>query len=127
MIQRQEIVPSEGRRSPYSYSPGILVEGMLFVSGQVPVDPVTGTMASGFANQMRLCLENVRRVAVAAGGRLEDAVRVGVYLADLANFEEMDTIYQTFFEQPFPARTTLQVGLNGVDVEIDAVIRVRAK
>lgn len=121
MVQRQGIVPQDGR-SRYSYSPGLRHGDLLYVSGQVPIDPLTADKPSDFADQVRLALENVRRVAVAAGGRLEDAVRVGVYLSDLANFEAMDQIYRTFFEEPLPARTTIQAGLNGVDIEIDAII-----
>ena len=88
-------------------------------------DPATGHKPEAFADQVRLALENVRRVAAAAGARLEDAVRVGVYLTDLANFEAMDAIYRTFFEEPLPARTTIQAGLNAVDIEIDAIIALK--
>jgi 2-iminobutanoate/2-iminopropanoate deaminase len=121
MAEREGIVP-EGGGSRYSYSPGLRFGDVLYVSGQVPIDPATGHKPEDFADQVRLALENVRRVAVAAGARLEDAVRVGVYLTDLANFEAMDAIYRTFFEQPLPARTTIQAGLNAVDIEIDAII-----
>ena len=123
MVERQGIVPKDGG-SRYSYSPGLRFGDVLYVSGQVPIDPLTGAKPSDFADQVRLSLENVRRVAVAAGARLEDAVRVGVYLTDLANFEAMDQIYRTFFEEPLPARTTIQAGLNAVDVEIDAIIAI---
>lgn len=121
MVERHGVVPSGGG-SRYSYTPGIRSGGVLYVSGQVPIDPLTGEKPADFADQVRLALENVRRVATAAGGRLEDAVRVGVYLSDLTNFEAMDQIYGTFFEEPLPARTTIQAGLNAVDVEIDAII-----
>ena len=121
MGERQGIVP-QGGRSRYSYSPGLRHGDVLYVSGQVPIDPATGDEPDVFADQVRLSLENVRRVAAAAGGRLEDAVRIGVYLTDLTNFEEMDRIYRTFFEEPLPARTTLQAGLNAVLIEVDAII-----
>jgi 2-iminobutanoate/2-iminopropanoate deaminase len=61
-------------------------------------------------------------VATAAAGCLDDAAPVGVYLSDLANFEAIDQIYRTFFEEPLPARTTIQAGLNAVDIEVDAII-----
>jgi 2-iminobutanoate/2-iminopropanoate deaminase len=121
MALREGIVP-EDRPGRYGYSPGLRYGDVLYVSGQVPIDPVTGDKPEAFADQVRLALENVRRVAVAAGGRLEDAVRVGVYLSDLANFEAMDAIYRTHFEDPLPARTTIQAGLNAVEIEIDAII-----
>jgi 2-iminobutanoate/2-iminopropanoate deaminase len=121
MVERQGIVPKDGG-SRFSYSPGLRCGDVLYVSGQVPIDPATGHKPQAFADQVRLSLENVRRVAVAAGARLEDAVRVGVYLSDLENFQAMDEIYRTFFEDPLPARTTIQAGLNAVDIEIDAII-----
>jgi reactive intermediate/imine deaminase len=121
MAERQGIVP-QGAASRWSYSPGLRDGDLLYVSGQVPIDPATGEKPGDFADQVHLTLENLRRVAVAAGGRLEDAVRVGVYLSDLANFEAMDAIYRTFFEEPLPARTTVQAGLNAVAIEIDAII-----
>ncbi|HEX3617638.1 MAG TPA: RidA family protein [Solirubrobacteraceae bacterium] len=121
MAEREGIVP-QGGGSRYGYSPGLRRGDVLYVSGQVPIDPATGSKPEAFADQVRLTLENVRRVAVAAGGRLEDAVRVGVYLTDLANFEAMDAIYRTYFEDPLPARTTIQAGLNAVQIEIDAII-----
>lgn len=61
-------------------------------------------------------------VATAAAGCLDDAAPVGVYLSDLANFEAIDQIYRTFFEEPLPARTTIQAGLDAVDIEVDAII-----
>jgi 2-iminobutanoate/2-iminopropanoate deaminase len=121
MVEREGISPAGGA-SKYGYSPGLRCGNVLYVSGQVPIDPLTGDKPELFADQVRLALENVRRVAAAAGARLEDAVRVGVYLSDLSNFLEMDAIYRTFFEDPLPARTTIEAGLNAVDIEIDAII-----
>ncbi len=124
MAEREGIIPDNGPPPRYGYSPGIRYGETLYVSGQVPVDPATGNRPVAFADQVQLCLENVRRVAAAAGARLEDALRVGVFLSDLTHFEEMDAIFRTFFGEPLPARTTVQVGLNGVDIEIDAIIAV---
>lgn len=122
MVEREAVVPTDSPSVRFAYSPGIRWVNTLYVSGQVPVDPATGARPVEFADQVRLCLANVQRVAQAAGGRLEDAVKVGVYLADLANFEEMDALYRAVFTDPLPARTTVQVGLNGVAIEIDAII-----
>lgn len=127
MVKRERVVLRDGPRGRFAYSPGLKWGNTLYVSGQVPVDPATGGCPDEFGEQVRLCLGNVRRVAEAAGGRLEDAVKVGVYLADLANFEEMDRLYRTFFTDPLPARTTVQVGLNGVAIEIDAIIGLNGR
>ena len=67
-------------------------------------------------------LGNLDAVARAAGGSLQAAVRVGMYLSDLAHFDEMDAAYRTFFTDPMPARTTIQSDLIGFDVEADAVV-----
>ena len=82
----------------FSYSQGIVSGGLLFVSGQVPIDPVTKAVPEGFGDQVRQTLDNVAAIAEAAGGRLADAVRVGVYLANLDDFDEMDAAYREYFE-----------------------------
>jgi len=108
----------------FSYTQAIVAGGLLFVSGQVPVDPVTRSVPEGIGAQVRQTLDNIAAIAEAGGARLADAVRVGVYLADLGDFEEMDAAYRAYFEEPLPARTTVGVGIRGFAVEIDAVIAV---
>ncbi len=109
-----------------SYSQGVISGGLLFVSGQVPLDPSTRTVPPDFADQVRRALDNVAAIAEAAGARLADAVRVGVFLANLDDFSKMDAVYRDYFEDPMPARTTVGAGIRGYDVEIDAVIALRA-
>lgn len=109
----------------FAYSQAIVSAGLVFVSGQVPVDPVTKAIPATFSDQVRQSLRNVAAIAEAAGARLIDAVRVGVYLADLDDFDEMDVIYREYFEEPFPARTTVGAAIRGFAVEIDAVIAIR--
>ncbi len=95
------------------------------MSGQVPIDPVTKAVPEGFGDQVRRTLDNVAAIAEAAGGRLADAVRVGVYLANLDDFDEMDAAYREYFEGPLPARTTVGAAIRGFAVEVDAVIALR--
>jgi 2-iminobutanoate/2-iminopropanoate deaminase len=109
----------------FSYSQGVVAGDLLFVSGQGPVDPVTKVAPEGFGDQVRTTLDNVAAIAEAAGARLADAVRVGVYLADLENFAEMDAIYREYFQSPLPARTTVGAALRDIAIEIDAVVAVR--
>lgn len=108
-----------------SYSQGVVSGGLVFVSGQVPLDPVTRTVPNDFADQVRRALDNVAAIAEAAGARLADAVRIGVFLANLDDFGKMDAVYREYFEDPMPARTTVGAGIRGYDVEIDAVIALR--
>jgi len=116
---RKVVATADAPKPVFSYSQGIASGDFLFVSGQVPVDPVTKAVPASFDDQVRRALANV---AEAAGTGLANAVRVGVYLADLANFEAMDKVYREHFQEPLPSRTTLGVSLPGFAIEIDAVI-----
>ena len=119
---RKVVATADAPKPVFSYSQGIASGDFLFVSGQVPVDPVTKAVPASFDDQVRRALANVAAIAEAAGTGLANAVRVGVYLADLANFEAMDKVYREHFQEPLPSRTTLGVSLPGFAIEIDAVI-----
>ena len=108
---------------PYSHA--VRVEGLLFFSGQIALDPVTGELVGATpGEQARRCLENLRAVCVAAGATLERAVRLTVYMTDLAAFAEVNEVYATFFPTEPPARVTVGVAQlpKGAQVEIDAVV-----
>jgi reactive intermediate/imine deaminase len=121
-MERRPITPSDGPPPSGTYSAGIQVGQLLFVSGQAPLDDEGVPIGGPVAGQVRRALENVDRVARAAGGGLAEAVRVGVYLDNLNDFDEMDAAYRGFFGDPTPARTTIQSNLQDFAVEIDAVI-----
>jgi reactive intermediate/imine deaminase len=105
------------------YSQGILAGELLFLSGQGPYDSSGNRVGTTIAEQVRQVLENLDAVARAAGGSLQSAVRVGMYISDMAHFDEMDAEYRRFFSsEPRPARTTIQSDLVGFDVEGDAVV-----
>ncbi len=105
-----------------SYSQGIAAGGFLFLSGQGPFDAAGNLVDDSFEAQVRQVLANLAAVADEAGRTLADAVRVGVYLHDMGDFDEMDAIYRKAFREPRPARTTIQTPLPGFRIEIDAVI-----
>jgi 2-iminobutanoate/2-iminopropanoate deaminase len=99
--------------------------GLLFCSGQIPLDPRTGELVgSSPAEQTGRCLENLAAVCAAAGAKLGDAVKLTVYLTDMAFFAEVNEVYGSFFEKDPPARVAIAVaGLpKGAQVEIDAVV-----
>ena len=104
------------------YSQAIRAGDFLFLSGQGPFDASGGRVGSTVAEQVRQVLQNLDAVARAAGGSLQDAVRVGMFISDMRHFEEMDAEYRTHFGDPMPARTTVQSDLVGFDVEGDAVV-----
>jgi len=103
--------------------------GLLFCSGQIPLDPRTGELVTGGpAEQTGRCLENLAAVCAAAGARLGDAVRVTVYLTDMRSFAEVNEVYGSFFENDPPARVAIGVAAlpRGAQVEIDAVVALGA-
>ena len=106
------------------YSQGVQAGGFVFVSGQIPIDPATGTVSSGdVAAQTERVLENVAAVLRAAGSSLDAVVKTTVYLVDLADFAAMNAVYARYFPGTAPARATIQVVRlpRDVRVEIDAV------
>jgi 2-iminobutanoate/2-iminopropanoate deaminase len=116
-VRSQEAPPPSG-----GYSQGIVVGELLFLAGQGPYDSSGNRAGETVSEQVRRVLENLDAVARAAGGSLHDAVRVGMYISDMAHFDEMDAEYRRFFSDPMPARTTVQSDLVGFDVEGDAVV-----
>jgi 2-iminobutanoate/2-iminopropanoate deaminase len=110
-----------------AYSHAVAVSGtLLFCSGQIPLDPVSGELVDGGAGaQATRCLENLEAVCQAGGTTLANAVRVGVFLADLAgDFAEVNAAYETFFDSDPPARAAVGVAAlpRGARVEIDAIV-----
>jgi 2-iminobutanoate/2-iminopropanoate deaminase len=106
------------------YSQGVRAGGLVFVSGQIPIDPATGEIVSGgIAAQTERVLRNLRAVLEASGASLTDVVKTTVYLTNLADFAVVNEIYGRSFGAPFPARATVQVAAlpRGALVEIDAI------
>jgi 2-iminobutanoate/2-iminopropanoate deaminase len=124
---RREVKTSDAPPPSFSYSQGIVAHGLVFISGQVPKHPVTGEIAESFSDQARQVLDNLSAVARAAGTSLEHAVRVNVYLDDIASVYELEEIYRGYFTPPFPVRTTVEAGLRGFLIEIDAIVAMEAE
>jgi 2-iminobutanoate/2-iminopropanoate deaminase len=121
---RKEIRTDKGAAPQGPYSQAIVAEGKtVYVSGQGPVDPETGEMQLGtFREQAELAFKNVGTLLEAAGTSWANALKVGIFLADLGNFPEMNEIYQTYVSEPFPARTTVQAGLPPkMLIEVDCI------
>src|SRR5690349_22334431 len=107
------------------YSQAVVANGVLYVSGQVPLDPASGELIEGgIAAQARRCLESLDAVCRAAGTALSEAARIGIYLTDMASFSEVNEVYAGFFAEPFPVRTTIGVAAlpKGALVEMDATV-----
>ena len=121
-MPRTAVLSQEAPRPSGGYSQGIVVGDFLYLAGQGPFDASGNRTGATMPEQVRQVLQNLDAVARAAGGSLQDAVRVGMYISDMAHFDEMDTEYRRFFGDPMPARTTIQSDLVGFDVEGDAVV-----
>jgi len=107
------------------YSQAVAADGVLYCSGQVPLDPATGELVEGgIAEQARRCLESLDAVCRAAGASLADAARIGIYLTEMSAFPEVNEVYAGFFSEPFPVRTTVGVSAlpKGALVEMDATV-----
>jgi 2-iminobutanoate/2-iminopropanoate deaminase len=108
---------------PYSHA--VKANGLLFCSGQVPLDPERGELVGGaVGDRTRRCLENLQAVCAAAGATLDDAVRCTIYVTDMGSFGEVNEAYGAFFKADPPARVTVGVAALplGADVEIDAIV-----
>lgn len=110
-----------------AYSPAAKAGGFVFVSGQVPRDPVTGKLVGDdVEGQTKQVVANVQRALRAAGADLSDVVSVIVYLADIDDWGRFNDAYKTLMPQPYPTRTALGANLRGILVEMSAVAFVGA-
>jgi 2-iminobutanoate/2-iminopropanoate deaminase len=106
------------------YSQAVRAGQLLFISGQIPIDPATGTLIAGdIAAMTHRVFANIKAILAAAGGTLDQVVRTTVFLADMNDFAAMNEVYATYFSQPAPARSTVQAARLPKDarVEIDVI------
>jgi 2-iminobutanoate/2-iminopropanoate deaminase len=124
----KQIVATEAApRAIGPYSQAVISRGLVFVSGQIPLDPATGQMVAGdIAAQTERVLENLRAILEACGSSLDRVVKTTVYLADLEEFPKMNEVYARYFPSAPPARATVQVARLPRDarIEIEAIAEV---
>lgn len=124
-VEREAISAPEAPAAVGPYVHAVRAGGLLFCSGQIPLDPRTGDLVGATAaDQVGRCLENLAAVCNAAGATLGDAVRLSVYLTDMGSFSAVNEVYESFFESDPPARVTIGVAAlpRGAKVEVDAVV-----
>jgi 2-iminobutanoate/2-iminopropanoate deaminase len=122
MIERIATVP--GVPEPRaSYSTYTRFGDLIFVAGQVAVEPQTGRIPSSFSEQVRLVLEHIRKILESAGSNMDQVLKMTAFLKDRAYRTEYDEIFRAYFKEGFPARSTIVAGLMGEDflVEIEAI------
>jgi reactive intermediate/imine deaminase len=106
-----------------TYSQAVATDGLVFLSGQIALDPATMALVDGgFEAQTRQVFDNLRAVCREAGGDLGDVVKFTIYVTDLGNFPVVNTVMDEYLDAPFPARATVQVSAlpKGAEVEVDA-------
>ena len=126
-MTRQIISTPDAPQAIGTYSQAVRVGPTVYISGQIPLDPATGTLVSGDIElEIRRVFDNLSAIAKAAGGSLQHAVRVTVYLTDLANFAKVNEIMAQYIPQPWPARAALGVAQlpRGARVEVDCVLHL---
>ena len=123
-MTKQTVSSSSAPKAIGPYSQAVRAGQLLFISGQVPLDPATGRMvAGGIAEQTRRVLDNIGAVLTAGERSFADVVRTTIFLADMNDFAAVNEIYGQYFSEPYPARATVQVARLPKDarVEIDVI------
>ena len=108
-----------------TYSQAVRHQGLVFISGQIPLDPVSmEVVPGGIEAQIRRVFDNLSAVCSAAGGSLDDIVKLTIFLTDMGDFPQVNTIMGQYFSTPYPARAAVQVAAlpKGVSVEMDAIL-----
>ena len=124
-MPRQEVSAPGAPAAIGPYSQAIAIDGFIFCSGQLGMDPATGELLEGIANQAERAIVNLEAVLAGAGASLADVVKTTIFLSDLANFSTVNDIYSKHVIAPAPARSTVQVAAlpRGALVEIEAIAR----
>ena len=127
MGARQAVSTEAAPKAIGPYSQAVRAGALLFLAGQVPLDPATGSLVPGdVAAQTHRVMRNLKAVIEAAGSSLDAVVKTTIYLADLGDFKAVNEVYGSYFTPPAPARATVQVARLPLDarVEIDAIARL---
>ncbi|SKA67617.1 RidA family protein [Desulfobaculum bizertense] len=127
-MSKQIIDTSKAPAAIGPYSQAVVTGDLLFTSGALPIDPATGEMPKGsIEERAHQVFKNLSAIAEEAGTSLDNAVKVTVYLADIADFQAVNSVYGQYFAEPFPARSAFQVAALplGSDIEVEAVITLK--
>ena len=127
-MAKKKIVSSEAPSAIGPYSQAIEVDGFVFTAGQIGIDPQTGQLVDGIEAQAERALMNIKAVLEAAGCTMNDVVKTTIFMVDIADFPKVNAIYEKFFDEPYPARSTVAVAAlpKGALIEIEVVARRRA-
>jgi reactive intermediate/imine deaminase len=124
-MPRRPIATDQAPAAIGPYSQAVRNGDSVYLSGQIPLDPASGQLVEGdIATQTRRVFDNLQAVCRAAGGSLDDVMRIGIYLVDLGDFAAVNAVMAEYFSAPYPARSTIQVSAlpRGAQVEVDAIL-----
>jgi reactive intermediate/imine deaminase len=125
-LEKKVIFSSEAPKGRGPFPQAIKYNNQLFISGQGPLDPISSVPVIGtFESEVHLTIQNIKKIVAAVNGDLNDALKLTVYLTDLTNIHKFNEIYTQYFSEPYPARTLVQAGLRGIQIEIDAIFICR--
>jgi len=111
-----------------TYSQAVATENLTFISGQIPLIPESMEIVSGdFKDRAHQVFKNLEQIANAAGGTLDDAAKVTIFLTDLDNFTSVNEVMAEYFQEPYPARAAVGVSSlpKGVDIEVEAILSLK--
>jgi reactive intermediate/imine deaminase len=131
MSSKRQIIHTTGAPAAIgTYSQAVRVGDTVWISGQIPLDPVTQELVSGdIETEIRRVFDNLRAIATAAGTTLDDAVKVTIFLTDLAHFAKVNEVMAQYFAQPYPARAAVGAAAlpRGARVEIECVLALGSR
>ena len=124
MSNRSIIHSDHAPKAIGTYSQAVKVGDTVYLSGQIPLDPSTMQLVDGIAPQITQVFDNLKAVATAAGGSLQDIVKLNIFLTDLSHFATVNEIMATYFQEPYPARAAIGVASlpRGSQVEMDGIM-----
>ncbi|HUW26228.1 MAG TPA: RidA family protein [Gallionella sp.] len=124
MVNKQFIQTPEAPAAIGTYSQAVRVDHTVYLSGQIGLDPISMQMVDGIDTQIHRVFQNMHAVATAAGGSMDDIVKINIFLTDLGNFAKVNEIMVTYFHQPYPARAAVGVASlpRGALIEADGVM-----
>ena len=128
-MNKEIVITNEAPKAIGTYSQAVKVANTVYMSGQIPLDPASGEMVAGeIRAQITRVFDNLVAVAKAAGGSLQDVVKLNVFLTDLKNFPLVNEIMAQYFREPYPARAAVGVAAlpRGAQVEMDAIMVLTA-
>ncbi|MGL4677366.1 MAG: RidA family protein [Brevinema sp.] len=106
-----------------AYSQAIIANGMLYISGQIPVNPITGEISTDISEQTKQSMENIKAILTEAGTDFSKVVRCGIFIKNMEDFAKINEVYSSYLKEPYPARATVEVSRLPKDVlvEIEAI------